>query len=88
MGAVFIISGGLSLFWAIKEYNLLKEKDISQRQWGYFRRAKGALNRLTALLMVLALNVSGVVFWKAAMIVFIYMSLIVFAPRIFHRILG
>lgn len=85
---VFVGSALFALYWAFKEYGLLKEKDVTEREWGYFLRAKYALNLWSAVLMDTALALMGVGMLISALLVGSWISLTIFGPKLLFKLLN
>ena len=88
MGMVFVGSAFLAFFWSLKEYDLLREKDVTEREWGYFLRAKYALNLWSSVMMSISLALMRVGPLISALLVGLCVSLTIFGPKILFKLLN
>ncbi|GEM_PF-4785622 len=83
-----VIAGLLALHWALKEYDLLGEKDVSEREWAYFLRAKYALYLWAATIMASSMAVEKYQVLVIILSVGSCMLLLIFGPKLAFRLFG
>ncbi len=67
---------------------ILEKEKYLKRKWVYFLRAKYALNRWAAVMMGISLALIGVKPLLIAAVVFPYIMIMIFAPKIVFRLLN